>query len=64
MKKTTKEKDSWGQDVIYVEECDLYEYEEPDIPKNLQKLCKYNDTKMRLYDILEIVENYFENSGK
>lgn len=64
MKKTTKEKDSWGQYVIYVEECELYKYEEPDIPKNLRSLCKRNDTKMRLCDILEVVENYFDNSGK
>lgn len=64
MKKITKEKDSWGQYVIYVEECEQYKYEEPDIPKNLQKLCKCNDTKIRLYDILEVVENYFDNSGK
>lgn len=33
MKKIAKEPDSWGQNVIYVEECDKYEYEiQPDMP--------------------------------
>lgn len=33
MKKIYKEKDDWGQNVIYVEECNNFDYEkQPDIP--------------------------------
>jgi hypothetical protein len=28
MKEVTREKDEWGQDVIYVSRCDRYKYEE------------------------------------
>lgn len=31
MKKITKEKDSWGEYIIYVSNCKNYKYEEPDI---------------------------------
>ena len=33
MKKIKKEKDEWGQDVIYVQKCDKYKYESQEKPK-------------------------------
>ena len=33
MKKITKQKDYWGQEVIYVAKCDNYKVENPDTPK-------------------------------
>ena len=33
MKKIWREKDDWGQDVIYVEECEKFKYEHYDTPK-------------------------------
>ena len=35
MKKIHKEKDSYGDLVIYVEKCDKYVYENPEIPKKI-----------------------------
>lgn len=72
MKKIVKIPDEWGQDVIHVAECDKYEYEyQPDMVY-LNKTEKYkksihnvdNFKNKRLNDILYVVENYFNNSGK
>lgn len=38
MKKIQREKDEWGQWVIYVEECTRFKYEYPETPK--VKLCE------------------------
>lgn len=32
MKKVFKEKDDWGQEVIYVTKCDNFQYEDYDTP--------------------------------
>ena len=63
MKKIQRKKDDWGQDVIYVKECEKYEYEDPEIPKN-PKFSIHNPEDGRMYDIIYAVENYFYNSGK
>lgn len=60
MKKIWKEKDDLGQDVIYVEKCDKYEYENPEKPKN----DLHNEMFVKIDDIIDAVENYFYNSGK
>lgn len=54
MKKIKKAKDSWGQSVVYVQECTrfLYEKQKVDITSENQ----------RLYDIMYQVENYYNNS--
>lgn len=41
--------------VIYVEECNKYEYENPEIPKK----DLHNENEHRIYDIIEQVENYY-----
>lgn len=54
MKKTSKERDSWGEVVIYVEKCDKYEYEkQPDL---------HNTKNKRTCDIMYLVENYYNNN--
>lgn len=41
MKKIIVEKDEWGEDVIYVRECDKFKYEiQPDLPKLNDKMKK------------------------
>ncbi len=40
MKEITKEKDEWGQWVIYVWKCSNFEYEHPDTPKVM--LCQHD----------------------
>lgn len=54
MKKIVKKKDSYGQDVIYVGECDkyLYEQQEVDITEKNERIC----------DILYLIENYYEEN--
>lgn len=43
MKKIKIEKDEWGEDVIYVGECDKFKYEiQPDLPKLNYKMQKQN----------------------
>ena len=54
MKKIRKQKDSYGQDVIYVSECDKYLYEKQEVDIN-----KENE---RFYDIMYQIENYYGNS--
>lgn len=63
MKKVKRQKDSWGQYVIYVSKCQKYEYENPEIPKN-PILDLHNQNIDKIYDILDVVENYFYDSGK
>lgn len=63
MKKIHKEKDDWGQNVIYVEECDKFKYEDPEIPKNPISSI-HNTREAEICDIINAVENYFYNSGK
>lgn len=68
MKKITKIPDDWGQNVIYVRECDKYEYEiQPDMPYLNNRESKHKIEKIensRISDILIKAENYFNNSGK
>lgn len=54
MKRIKKAKDSWGQNVVYVQECKrfLYEKQEVDITPE----------ERRIYDIMYQVENYYNNS--
>lgn len=54
MKKITRIKDTWGQEVVYVQKCErfLYEKQEIDIKQE----------KRRIYDIMYQVENYCNNS--
>lgn len=43
MKKIEVSKDEWGEDVIYVYECDKFEYEiQPDLPKLNAKMRRKN----------------------
>lgn len=63
MKKTYKKKDDWGQDVIYVEECEKYEYEDPEVPKKAI-IGIHNEEFEKIYDIIDAVENYFYDSGE
>lgn len=30
MKRITKEKDNWGENIIYVQSCERYKYEDPE----------------------------------
>lgn len=59
MKTISKRKDDWGEWVIYVQKCDQYEYEDPDVPKNAISSL-HNQEDERIYDIIYAVENYFE----
>lgn len=61
MKKIYKQKDDWGQDVIYVEKCKKYEEEDPDTPKS-KDFYLHNPDLERIDDIIYTVEDYFYNS--
>ena len=65
MKKYTRQKDDWGQDIIYVEECTKYEYEDPDLPRKKPSTLhkKENVKNERICDIMKKVENYAKHSG-
>ena len=54
MEKIKRDKDSWGDLVIYVEKCTEYEYEE--------QTDLHNTKNKRLYDIMYLVENYYNNN--
>lgn len=54
MKKISKERDSWGEIVIYVEKCDNYKYE--------KQISLHNTKNKRTYDIMYLVENYYNNN--
>lgn len=61
MKKITRQKDHWGQDVIYVEKCTRYEYENPvQAKKTVSSL--HNAENIRINDILYVLENYYSDS--
>ena len=62
MLKIQREKDEWGQDVIYVESCSKYKFEDPETPK--VKLCIPDLYGNEIYDIIEKEENYRYDSGK
>lgn len=69
MKKTYKIKDEWGQDVIYVEQCDKYEYEkQPDMPYLNKKESRHKTNEFENYRINGIIEKVRtiikEDSGK
>ena len=58
MKKIKRCKDHYGQYVIYVQKCDKYKYENPEIPKiDIQVYIMQNNDI--LSDILNSVEDYF-----
>lgn len=58
MKEIERCKDYYGQYVIYVQKCDKYKYENPEIPKTdiSVYIMQNNDI---LSDILNSVEDYF-----
>lgn len=61
MKKIKKIKDKHGENVIYVEECTKYEYENQEIPKmSISDL--HNAENTRINDILFMIENYYINN--
>lgn len=68
MKKIKKIPDDWGQNVIYVQKCDKYEYEvQSDMPYLNKKECRHKIDKFenpRIYDIIKRSEDYFYNSGE
>ena len=58
MEKIHKEKDRWGQYVIYVEKCKKYMYENPDgIKKQIFSL--HNGKQAEICDIIDTVESYY-----
>lgn len=63
MKKIKKCKDDWGEWVIYVEKCDKYRYENPEIAK-IPIFDLHNKELEKIHDIIDAVEDYFYNSGK
>lgn len=66
MTKINRDKDSWGQDVIYVEKCEKYIKQNQDLPIYITERLhnQENIINPRLCDIIQSVENYLENSGK
>ena len=54
MKKIKKAKDSWGETVIYVLECEKYEYEKQSDLHNIKN--------KRMCDIMYLAGNYFNNN--
>ena len=63
MEKIKRMKDDWGEWVIYVEKCKKFNYEDPEVPKN-PIFDLHNPELYKIYDIMDVVENYFDNSGK
>lgn len=61
MKKIEKVKDKYGENVIYVEKCTKYEYENQAIAKmSIRDL--HNTENARINDILFMIENYYINN--
>lgn len=58
MKAIAREKDEWGEWVIYVTDCEKYEYEDPETPKN-PKFNLHNSEMPNFCDIIDAVENYY-----
>ena len=55
--------DSWGDTYINVGKCNKYEYENPEIPKT--PIPDLHNTEIdKIYDIIDVVENYFNDSGE
>lgn len=54
MKKIFREKDSYGELIIYVLKCDKYKYEE--------QIDLHNIKDKRMYDIMYLVENYYNDN--
>lgn len=54
MKEIKKDVDSWGDLVIYVGKCTKYEHE--------KQMDLHNSKNKRLYDIMYLVENYYNNN--
>lgn len=54
MKKIFREKDSYGELIIYVSKCDKYKYEE--------QIDLHNIKDKRMYDIMYLVENYYNDN--
>ena len=59
MEKIFKQKDNWGQSIIYVEKCKNFEYEDPDLQKKSISGI-HNAENEKICDIIDVVENYFE----
>lgn len=57
MNKIVRQKDDWGDYVIYVEECEKYEYENPDAIKSVE-FYLHNPELKKIDDIIYKVENY------
>ena len=66
MIKFDKIKDGWGHEVIRVFKCKNYERIPQDIPICvINNLHNIEDAKnLRIYDIMQQVENYLDNSGE
>ena len=68
MKKIKKDKDSCGDTIISVYECDKFSYEyQPDMPRlNEKHMISYIKRKNaeieRFYDKLYLVENYYNDN--
>ena len=58
MKQTYREKDSYGDLVIYVQKCDKYKYENPEKPRK-PILDLHNPETWKINDIMDAVEDYF-----
>ena len=63
MKKIQKLVDHWGDTYINVGECSKYKYENPEVPKKTV-VCLHNEEFEKIYDIIDVVEDYFYNSGE
>lgn len=63
MERIRREKDNWGQYVIFVEKCKKYEYEvQADMPALNKREGVHNVGRFenkRLIDIIRLRENYF-----
>ena len=54
MKEIFRKKDSYGELIIYVTKCDKYKYEE--------QIDLHNIKNKRMYDIMYLVENYYNDN--
>lgn len=58
MNKICRQKDEWGEWVIYVRKCERYEYEDPETPKKSAYDLHKQDLP-KFCDIIDAVENYY-----
>lgn len=63
MQEIQKVQDHFGDNVIYVEKCTNFKYEDPDTPKT-PIYSIHNVEFAHIYDILNRVENYYNDSGR